>query len=79
MKTLRNDLRAWSWNDLIKMYKVYGRMVNEIWAIRYNMSASGLSFSHFDFMLGKEARYIDVQISLLDAEIARRNSLIGVI
>lgn len=79
-------LGNWGWQDIVRVYKVYGQMLKQhntykkrchiptTIDIKYPDSAN-----LFIMRFNRDVRKIDLLVSELDKEIARRNDLIGVV
>ncbi len=83
---MENNLGSWSWQDIQTVYAGYGKQLNEFARIK---KAVGLQEVKLDirnsdlqniFVLRftRDIQKIDMNLALLDREIARRNNLIGV-
>jgi len=85
MKTISKPLRAWSWQDIISLYIVYGMMINEMLEIRkrINIVEPNIDFDDptniFLMRFHTDGMKISRNLEALDREIARRNNLIGVV
>lgn len=63
------NLEHWSWQDIIRVYGVFKRI--------YPRAGEVVNVEEIEQYHEAKAR-LDLQISILDKEIARRNKLIGV-
>lgn len=83
--SLNNLLQSWSWKEIQDVYKIYGSQLKEYEAIYKRMGVP----RHVDINLPdgdnvfilrfwSDIKKLDLYLGLLDQEIARRNSLVGV-
>lgn len=86
LMVMENNLQAWSWQDIINIYRILGRQLKEYErikkSIRIGMVARGFNSLALDAYFFNEAftrdvRRLDAQVAALDREIARRNQLVG--
>lgn len=81
----QHPLQGWSWGDIQAMYQVLGQLLHNYRLIgdRIDIPKAHINFSDEEniFLLRwhTDIRRIDSQLAALDVEIARRNSLVGVI
>lgn len=86
--TKTNSLPSRSWQELYFMYKLYGAQLIELARIKrvfgFEMKQRGAKPQNFAFQFVEQSfkrnvDEVDGMLLLLDAEIKRRNALIGVI
>lgn len=78
-------LKSWSWQEIISLYRVYAKMFNEYEGYKNRCHIpDSIRIDYpdeenlFVMRFMKDVKRLSAQVSVLDAEIARRNSLIGV-
>lgn len=81
---LNNPLPSWSWQEIQSVYTQYGLELQEYHRIyslyRQALRCRGLNYyaSYFADSYKRDVQKLDLKVRQLDVEIARRNSLIGV-
>lgn len=79
------SLEAWSWKEIINLYKLYGEMLIEFERLEKSINPPKphiLFDDELNAFLMKfwgDVNQINRNVEALDREIARRNKLIGVI
>lgn len=82
---MRGNLQSWSWGDIIAIYRILGVMLSEYNGVHQRIGVPKPNIKYADheniFFLRfwGDVKRINEQLQVLDTEIARRNSLIGVI
>lgn len=84
---MKTPLSSWSWGDITRVYKSFSDQYQEIDRVSKSVGIRKLevNIDYLDlkniFILRalRDVRKIEAHIAVLDAEIARRNKLIGVI
>ena len=85
MLLVNKPLKSWSWSQIIRLYKVYGTMINDLNGIkeRVEMVEPNIDFDDpiniFLMRFHTDCMKVNRNIEYLDKEISRRNKLIGVV
>lgn len=82
---MRGNLQSWSWGDIQAIYAILGQQLHEYLGVhqRINVPRADVKYSDrenvFFLRFWGDVLRINSQIACLDAEILRRNRLLGVI
>jgi hypothetical protein len=85
VEVMRGNLQSWSWGDITRIYAILGGMLEQYNGVhqRIKVPKPNIKYSDheniFFLRFWGDVRRINEQLQALDAEIARRNRLIGVI
>lgn len=82
---MRGNLQSWSWRDIIVIYSIIGDMLSEYNGIHQRIGVPKPNIKNSDqeniffIRFWRDVKRLEEQLSVLDAEITRRNRLIGVV
>lgn len=82
---MRGNLQSWSWRDIVVIYSIIGTLLSEYNGIHQRIGVPKPNVKYCDceniffIRFWRDVKRLEEQLQTLDAEITRRNGLVGVI